>query len=836
MTTHSRTRMLGAGVVMAVVAGLIAMLPAPAMAAKPTVQIVSLSNGSLKSGDQAQLTIKVTAPGASGDPDATVSIQVNSSFGELQCKARCNFDETFRAGESKTFTIELVAGNVEPGKNKSGQVQIEATVGSDTGRTDRTITVRGPDQAPMVKEITGKVRDAVTGRPVTGASVAIMDSANHKYDTTTNSSGTYRFASSAESPITPGNIDMLAKKDGFEPKYQTANGKAGESVKANFAVKSTASPSPSVTPSVTPEAAPVEAATPENLVAAPPAKTPTAGSADDGNGSMLYILLGGLLVAAGVGAMILVLMRRKDNDAEDDEPAPAVATAAAGAAVPAAAAGAYHGAPDATRIAGAPGGADATMISRGAVPPSLADAPTMLQRAVPVDPADEFPDPYGAPLPGRTPTYDGVGPGGQAGGWDNAGYAGPAGVSGGQRNPDPTRATGMMAGAAGAAGAAQINGAYRPADPAGPPAAGGGYGPAGAPGGYGPADTPGGYSPTGTPGSYGSTGAPGSYGPAGAPGGYGPPDAPGGYSPTGSPADAYGGAARADQYRPGYPPPSEPTGYPSVPGGGYGERYDEPTGRYEPPAGGYPPQGYQPDAPGYGPRATSEGYGQHAGAPHAGAPPAGPNGSGPLNGRTPGGGYEAPAGGYGSGSGSGSGGRYGTGAPAGGYESAPAPYGSPAATGYEQPAGRQPGPDAAGPAGPGGYPNGPAPTAYQQPTRFDQSTGRDQPGGYEQPTRYEQPARYDQPTGHHQPTGHEQPGGYDQTTGYAQPTGYDQRAGFDRTAPRQPAGPQDGPERGGYYAEHGQQPTSRHGAPPPAPAGGQPPIAEQRRPLDWLDD
>lgn len=720
--------MLRAGVVMAVAAGTVAVLPpAPAMAAKPSVQITSLSNGSLKSGEKAELSFRVTNnPGPAGETAvSTVNVSVSLTFGEVRCEGRCDFTETIEPGQSREYTVTLAAGNLEPGKNKNGKVQVQATVGSDNGRTDRTISARGPDQVPMVKEIIGKVRDDDTGRPVAGAAVAMSDPQNHKYDTVTDRNGNFRFVSSAANPISPGSIDMLAQKDGFKEKFQTTPAKAGESVKVTFGMKSTASPSPSATatPTATPTEAAAEAPTPDALAGAPQlTPTPTAGDdADSGGGSLLYILLGGLLVAAGVGAIVLVLLRRKENDA-DAEPSEGAAPvpATAGAAVPAAQ-GVYHGAPDATRAAAGHGGADATMIARGGVPPSLADAPTMLQRAVPADPADEFPDPYGAPLPGRPPVYGGPGGagGGQPGGWDNAGYGQPPGAP---HVSDPTRAAGM---AGATAAAVPVNGAYRPAEPVAP--AGAAYGP---------------------------------------PGGYGP-------------------AARADQYRPAFPAPGEPNAYPPATGA-YAERYDDPTGRYEAPSGGYPAQGYQQDGPGYGSGPAPEGYGAHP----AGGQPGGPTSGGP-SGAPAHPGYEPPAGGYG-------GGRYG-GTPAGGYDGPPAPYGSPAGNGYEPPRGRHPG-DAGG--GPGaGYP-GAGHNGYEQ-QRYDQAPGYEQARGQDPAPGY--------------------PGGYDQSAGY------EQRGGYDRTAPRQSAGPQ-GADRAGYY---GEQPPSRHGAPPPP---GQPPIAEQRRPLDWLDD
>ena len=118
-----------------------------------------------------------------------------------------------------------------------------------------------------------------------------------------------------------------------------------------------------------------------------PARTPTPAptARTSGSGSLLFIILGGLLVAAGIGAIVLVLMRRKPTTATTTR---TTTRGWAGGVVPPSQ-GRYQ--TDATRVAAPVGGRanDATMIAGCSGAPSMADAPTMLQRPVPPD--DEFP-------------------------------------------------------------------------------------------------------------------------------------------------------------------------------------------------------------------------------------------------------------------------------------------------------------------------------------------------------------------------------------------------------------------------------------------------------------
>ena len=50
----------------------------------------------------------------------------------------------------------------------------------------------------------------------------MQDSADHKYETTSNDSGGYSFTSSDDKPIAPGKVSIGAGKDGFKRPRSTS--------------------------------------------------------------------------------------------------------------------------------------------------------------------------------------------------------------------------------------------------------------------------------------------------------------------------------------------------------------------------------------------------------------------------------------------------------------------------------------------------------------------------------------------------------------------------------------------------------------------------------------
>jgi hypothetical protein len=590
-------RVAQAGAFLAMVGGVLAVASAPALADQPDVQITNVSSTDLQSGGRTTMNYSVTntnqVPGI-----ALIRITgVNCASGDCSPVARLG------PGDSRQFTAQLTAPHVDAGQTRTVQVQVSATVNNDTGRANQELTVRGADRPQTVRQVTGRVKDA-NGRPVSGASVGIRDSQGHSYTTTTNNDGRFQFTSTNQRPIVAGALSVATVKQGFDAVSVSVQGSADKVVNVPLTLRRKEAPA-TAAPAASATSLPADdEATDEATVPSTEATTAEAAKAanDSSSGSLLFIILGALLVAAGVGAIVLVLMRRKGPD-DDDYDDPDAVAGPAGVVPPSH--GRFH---DATRVGAPVGGmGDATMVAG----PSLADAPTVLQRAVPAD--DEFPDPYGAPAP-RT----------HANGYGGGAYGGPvptqpAGYDPGpptQYSPpvsddDPYAAFGARSGGGHEPQRYdEPTGRYRPepdygyrGEPA-PPASG--YPPPPVPGrgestgGYARGDYGQDRAPDGA--GYGSWGAPaggidsgngygtpqggrrdygdGEYGRGDAGGGYGP--ASGGYVPPAYGPQRYEDSGY-DEQRPAY---GGPESYDRR-GGGYQERHDDQDGYYgEAPDGG----------------------------------------------------------------------------------------------------------------------------------------------------------------------------------------------------------------------------------------------------------
>jgi hypothetical protein len=611
------------------VVGTIAVAASPAHANPPTVSIDDVSSTDLESGERT--TIKYTVTNTNTNTTVPGVVRVNVTG--MNCSGDCSPQTTIAATKSKSFTVNLSAGQVDAGEKKTVQVQITARLNNENGTASQEITVAGPDKPKQVRQVSGRVKDG-DGKSVSGAQVLMKDSAGNQYDTTSNGDGGYEFTSSDNRPIVPGNISVGAAKEGFDPAAVSVNGRAGRTVTATLTLVSKTAPSPSA--SATPSAkASAETLDDEDEGAEDATQAPAinpdsaSNNSDDGGGSMLFIVLGGLLVAAGIGAIVLVLMRRKDNGDDPDGGDKPLGMVPPGQ-------GRYGD--DATRMAPVGGRAnDATMVADLGVGPSLADAPTMLHRPVPAE--DEFPDPYGAPeSPPQAGNYGAPPPSAAYSGGQQ--YAAPDYDDGYGAAAQPAYGAPAATGTYGGAAAAQPRydeptGMYRPEDqnyggypqePEYPPADRGRPEPTGAtsyqaggyvepqPAGYGSWDEP---APGGT---YGGGGAGYDGGDQYADDGYAAPPAGGTYGAPAAPAGAGGGYEdggyggdqggydpRATYGRPdGYGRAPEPGGGGTYGGGGGAQPGGAPQpGNY---GGGYPEQGG-----GY--RGGEQGGGRHGGQP-----------------------------------------------------------------------------------------------------------------------------------------------------------------------------------------------------------------------------
>jgi hypothetical protein len=592
VTTHRRAWSARAGVVVALIAGALVTLPAaPALAEDPTVSITSLSNGTLAPGQSAELKFRVTnnndGQGSNNQTSANVTVEI--SIPEIACQGQCDVTQEIPFGQSVDFTAQLTAGQIAAGQSKSGQVAITAEIGNDDNNAQRGITLRAaaaPAQEPTVREISGKVIDERTGDPVPGAYVLMQDAKDRPFDTYANDSGNYKFTGSADKPIAPGQIQIGAQKDDVNTTRTIQVGANQRMANVRLTLQLTVAPTASPTPETPAGELTPDAELPTGDPATAGAALPASADEDGGGmGSWLVVLGGGLLVALGVGGIVWVLVRRREGDADDDPSATGVRPA-----VP------VGGAP-----AGGYGDASTRMVPRAG--DSLADAPTMMHSRAPVD---EFPDPYGAPMPApQPPTYGGAQPG-----WADAGYGQPTQQYGGQPAPQ------YGGSGYGANGYAPQSGAPTYG---GPPQQQG----------YGDYDEPTGrYEPASGGGGYGQQ--PPAYQP--------PADYRGGYEQPQpqQPQPGYGGYDQQNgaYQQGGYPPQSggyEPGGYDDrqagyPPQGGYDQQggYDRvPEQRgYE--QGGYPPNGYEQQQGGYYPDDPQQQQG--GGRARHGAPQAGGRG------------------------------------------------------------------------------------------------------------------------------------------------------------------------------------------------------------------
>ncbi|MBG0566594.1 carboxypeptidase-like regulatory domain-containing protein [Actinoplanes aureus] len=370
MTTRLRARLVRSAAVTALAGAILAVPAAPVMAAPPGIRIVSVSSENVRSGESVRVRFRATNNESGRE---TIFVAVS---GGLQCTAGCSASPAIGPGQSETFDATVVAPKVNKNEVSGRNLAVSVRIGTQTAFDHKMIYVHGAEQPPSqpssaVSQVSGRVRDT-DGKPIGGATLTVRDSAGHDYRTTSGRAGRFAIKSSAGKPIAVGLITVDVRKDGYRTARATVQGAAGSAATVRLTMAAVATPSrtpPSPSAEASRPAATEEPATEEGSAgAAPPAALKEV--SDDGESSPLWIILGGLLVAAGLGALVLVLIRRRN-------------------------------APNSNSPAGAPGA-------------GMADSPTAVLRTVP--PAGGFSGPYGAAAQG----------GNQQHGYDHGGgFAGP---------------------------------------------------------------------------------------------------------------------------------------------------------------------------------------------------------------------------------------------------------------------------------------------------------------------------------------------------------------------------------------------------------------------------
>jgi hypothetical protein len=478
-----------------------------------------------------------------GTPNGKVAGVIVESIteGVLNCVENCSPGEMSlnAQGESTEETVKFRGG-----KAGSTGIRIKASEPIDGGSTPVTV-IAGQQAAQTTGKIEGLVKNTTDGKPIKQAVVNLVDGAGKSHVATADGNGIYRFDGKAMK-IAPGIIALRATKspftmlDNVDKTVQVGANQDLIGVELTMIDAALASATPTAPPSAAASAEVSGSATPG------PANTINTAE-DDGLDSMTWVMIivGGLLVALGIGAIVLLLVRR-NNDDDDDEEAedgPPGPRAPGGPGQP------YRpGAPGYGPQQGGYGGrpADATMVTRpgdgfGGVPPQ------------------RNPQTYAQPTQQWTPQqpYGAQTSGGGYGAQTSGGGYGAQTSGGGYGQPPP----GYGAQTSGAGGyGAQTSGS-------------GGYG---AQPGYGGYDNQ-------QPG-YGQPG----YPQPGYPQSGAPYEEPTHYAGPSSGAGGYG-------QQPGYN--AGQGGYPQQAGGGYGQ--DEAYGQQQPGYNGQDPYGQQQPGTGY---------------------------------------------------------------------------------------------------------------------------------------------------------------------------------------------------------------------------------------------
>lgn len=362
MTTRLRARWARASALIALTVGTLAVSAAPVVGAPAPISILSVSAENVKPSDKVRVQFRVTNTG-SGAETAIVVVG-----GGLQCTTGCRAEPNLKRGESQDFQATVVAPQVSAGETLGLNISVAVRLGGQNSYAYRMVYIHGPgasqpgagapqpdaDKPPLeVDGVSGLVRDT-SGKAISGVALTVRDSAGHENRTTSDRSGRFSIRSGAGRTIVAGRITVAAALDGYRSTRTTVQGSAGDTVSVRLTLAAVAKTPPSRIAT----AAADEASEPATGVsaAAPPALEPVS---DEGGGSLPFIL-GGLMVATGLGALALLVNRRRNTP---DKPVPHAATQLT-----------------------APGGA------------GMNDAPTAVLHMRP--PADGFPGPYSGPRQG----------------------------------------------------------------------------------------------------------------------------------------------------------------------------------------------------------------------------------------------------------------------------------------------------------------------------------------------------------------------------------------------------------------------------------------------------
>ncbi len=314
MATQRRSWLVRGGsrivvVTMMALAGAVG-LAAPAFAVDPEISQINLSPDSITVNSQSVLSFMVKQNDATG----TIHISVDTASDIVAtCSSGCS-----QTSPILTLGQTWAPNTIQIRGNKEGTVAVRIQANSATAQKNLTVE----SSSPTIGKIQGVVKDYTTGTPIKGAILTLQDGAGKTFTATADNNGIYLFDGPTKK-IAPGVMALMATK---QP-YTMINGGAAKTFTL-AAGQDLIGDAASVLmenltlPSASPAVVPTDTVTP---TAAGPAGPTTAAAKESGGMdamTLIMIIVGGLLVALGIGAIVLLLVRRNrdDDDDDDDEP------------------------------------------------------------------------------------------------------------------------------------------------------------------------------------------------------------------------------------------------------------------------------------------------------------------------------------------------------------------------------------------------------------------------------------------------------------------------------------------------------------------------------------
>ncbi|HEY7223078.1 MAG TPA: carboxypeptidase-like regulatory domain-containing protein [Micromonosporaceae bacterium] len=309
MGTRSRAWSIRAAVFALVAAAGVMGIATPAQA-DPAADELALNPQVISAGGTAQLRFQLNSGGGATTGSASYNLEFEQGgpdgppTDQLECTAGCSGVVKF--GVEKTAQIRTKRG-VYFSSDQQFTVTLVAKCSPDncgTARLPIGLTVQATQSVP---EVSGTVTNLFTGDPISSAQITMTDSVGTTWDgVATTDDGAFSILSTSDKPIAAGELNLTASKDGFDdfPKKVTGNpGQPLSNVRLTM--------SPNTTPSAGSSAPPITASIDVNsstVVAAPP--PPSGGLSGF---SLTLIIVGGLLVLLGIGAIVLLFIRRGDG-------------------------------------------------------------------------------------------------------------------------------------------------------------------------------------------------------------------------------------------------------------------------------------------------------------------------------------------------------------------------------------------------------------------------------------------------------------------------------------------------------------------------------------------